>query len=187
MAAFVPSTQADVRELASRAANGDPRCARAPPCFQQDTEEGRVELLPEAAAVLRAPADVLTPEHVRSNISLAGSSLAAYNRHAARTHLRCPDRLPANTECWRKGWVPAAEPTDWKAVHKTPLEPKHVSLLWKLRHGCVPTAKTLYHGIPDGTPNCPVCFNLTTDNSGLLPAPNDREDLAHYFYNCARV
>ncbi|KAJ2711980.1 hypothetical protein H4R19_002989, partial [Coemansia spiralis] len=54
-------------------------------------------------------------------------------------------------------------------------------------HGCVPTAKTLYHGIPDGTPNSPLCFNLAADNSGLLTEPNDREDLAHYFYDCVRV
>ncbi|KAJ2795656.1 hypothetical protein H4R21_005025 [Coemansia helicoidea] len=65
------------------------------------------------------------------------------------------------------------------AVHKTPLEPKQVLLLWKLRRGCVPTATETHHGILDRTPSCPICFSLADDGSGQLPEPNRHEDLAH--------
>ncbi|KAJ2704708.1 hypothetical protein H4R19_005208, partial [Coemansia spiralis] len=106
MSALVPSTLASVIELASRAADGDPRCTKALLLFQRDVEEGRAELLPKATAILCAPVDTLDPEHIRSNLVLAGTPLTAYNPHAARTHLRSPDHLPANTEHWRKDWVP---------------------------------------------------------------------------------
>ncbi|KAJ2774303.1 hypothetical protein IWQ56_000633, partial [Coemansia nantahalensis] len=72
------------------------------------------------------------------------------------------------------------------AVHKTPLEPKQVSLLRKLRGGCVPTATETRHGIFDGTPSCPICFSHADDGSGQLPEPNSREDLAHSFFDCTR-
>ncbi|KAJ2708439.1 hypothetical protein H4R19_004744, partial [Coemansia spiralis] len=52
-------TLAGVRELANRAADGNLRCARELLLFQQDIEEGRVVLLPEVAAALCAPADIL--------------------------------------------------------------------------------------------------------------------------------
>ncbi|KAJ2716159.1 hypothetical protein H4R19_000806 [Coemansia spiralis] len=91
MSDLVPTTLACVRELAGRAAEGDLRCARAHLLFQLDVEEGRVELRPEAAAILRAPADALAPEHIRSKLVLVGAPLADYNPRAARTHLRSPD------------------------------------------------------------------------------------------------
>ncbi|KAJ2800389.1 hypothetical protein H4R21_003193, partial [Coemansia helicoidea] len=142
---------------------------------------------PASTRILDAPEDELTQQHFRNFLKVADILPVRYRPRLVRTLLHHPAPVPVDTERWRADWVLAAEPTDWIAVHKTPLEPKQMSLLWKLRHGCVPTAKETHYGIPDGTPSCPICFSLADDGSGLLPEPNHREDLAHYFFDCTRV
>ncbi|KAJ2716779.1 hypothetical protein H4R19_000426, partial [Coemansia spiralis] len=70
-----------------------------------------------------------------------------------------PSRTSANYKRWRLDWVAEAERTRRAAIHHTPHEPKHVSLIWQLKHGCIPTANQLQH-----------------------MSPENRKDLAHYFY-----
>ena len=67
----------------------------------------------------------------------------------------------------------APEPR-WKTLHKTKLEPKHISLLWRLRQGAVTTARQLKHFIPEVDGSCPVCHA-------------EDEDIRHYFLECPRI
>ncbi|KAJ2774977.1 hypothetical protein IWQ56_000318 [Coemansia nantahalensis] len=184
---LVPPTLAGLRALARHAEEGDERCAEVLQMFREDVEAGLVKLLPASTRILDAPEDELTQQHFRNFLKVADILPVRYRPRLVRTLLHRPAPVPVDTERWRADWVLAAEPTDWMALHKTPLEPKQISLLWKQRHGCVPTAKETQYGIPDGTPSCPICFSLADGGDDMLPEPNHREDLAHYFFDCTRV
>ncbi|KAJ2775681.1 hypothetical protein IWQ57_000251 [Coemansia nantahalensis] len=51
------------------------------------------------------------------------------------------------------------ESARWTAIHSTPLDSKHISLLWQLQHMS-----------PDGTGKCPSRDNLALDHSASLSA-----------------
>ncbi|KAJ2779810.1 hypothetical protein H4R18_003805 [Coemansia javaensis] len=69
---------------------------------------------------------------------------------------------------------PGASPGRWTKIHRIPLEPKHQSLVWRVRHGCVPATKILAHMVPGLSALCPVCAQ-------------EREDQAHYSAECPSV
>ncbi|KAJ2716224.1 hypothetical protein H4R19_000771 [Coemansia spiralis] len=144
--------------------------------LQLTADTHRIRFTPAALAFLdRAPMDLSSAEH-QSSLQLAGVPLAKYTPKIGRMTLCDPSRTAANYKRRRPDWVAEAEHTRWRALHHTPLEPKHVSLLWQLQHMS-----------PDNTDKCPACGNMAANRSTLLPAPEHREDLARYFYDCARV
>ncbi|KAJ2716505.1 hypothetical protein H4R19_000604 [Coemansia spiralis] len=121
----------------------------------------------------------LPPAELQTSLQLAGVPLAKYTPKTGRLTLCDPSHTTANYKRWRLDWVAEAESTRWKALHHTPLEPKHVSLLWQLQHGCIPATKQLQHMSPDNTDKCPACGNMAANRSTPLPEPEHREDLAH--------
>ncbi|KAJ1719791.1 hypothetical protein LPJ61_006250, partial [Coemansia biformis] len=92
-----------------------------------------------------------TTEHLLPRLKLADAPLADYTPKIGRTMLSDPTHTAANFKRWRADWVAEAESTRWTAIHHLPLEPKHISLLWQLQHGCIPTATQLQHMSPDNT------------------------------------
>ncbi|KAJ2681137.1 hypothetical protein GGI25_000092 [Coemansia spiralis] len=75
-----------------------------------------------------------------------------------------------NSEGNNEGSTPRPAPK-WTSLHKTPLEPKHISLLWSMRYGIVATAKLLAHFVPNKSSSCMNC------EAG-------EETLSHYFWDC---
>ncbi|KAJ2698339.1 hypothetical protein H4R19_005603, partial [Coemansia spiralis] len=147
----------------------------------------RILFTPAALAFLgRAPMD-LSSAKLQTSLQLAGLPLAKYTPQIGRISLCELSRTTANYKRWRPDWVAEAESTGWKALHHMPLKPKCVLLLWQLYHGCIPTAKQPQHMSTNNTDKCPACGNMTTNRSTPLPVPEHRENLAHYFYECARV
>ncbi|KAJ2775869.1 hypothetical protein IWQ57_000026 [Coemansia nantahalensis] len=155
--------------------------------LQMTADTHRIRFTPAALALLDCAPVHQSIDFLQPRLQLADVPLARYTPKVGRTMLSDPSPTAANYRRWRADWVADAESTLWTAIHHMPLEAKHISLVWQLQHGCIPTAKQLQHMSPEKTDKCPSCRNLAPDRTTPLPAPEHREDLAHYFHCCARV
>ena len=141
----------------------------------RDILRGYISLTPALKASIlqiRSNSESIQPPPM---LELAAVKLCTYRPQIGRRYTDDPSEEPIGIVRWRRGQddIPI-HPARWTDLFKTKLEPKHLSLMWRLRHGSVATARQLCHMVPELDDKCPICRDHT-------------EDLVHYFHECARV
>ncbi|KAJ2716246.1 hypothetical protein H4R19_000755 [Coemansia spiralis] len=114
-----------LRSCLEQVAQQHPEISSISEVVRQTRATHRIQLTAAAWVFLYMPSEELELNHHRRCLWLAD-----YTPPTGRKLLTDPSAAAANFKRWWTGWVTEADSTSWSPIHRTPLEPKHISLLW---------------------------------------------------------